>query len=221
MLTIKHTPKKKQPELFPVLYQGRMKSLGEVRNRVGDRVEDLVRTVLGLTKISIDGNYSVNFDAGMYYYNQEIFFEIKSLRKSSKSPLYVFRLDKELKAQKISGNPVIYIFCCHKIQGAKTQADITRMIINGPIDLYLIQLNEVAAMTDPLPLKTISKEKGLNGYNRKGYEKGYKNLPQKQIDKACDFATSITMNIYGSRKTFDVYASRNLNVSLPKKFGVN
>lgn len=218
MLRIQHTPELKQPELFPVVYQGKMKTDGETRNRVGDRIEDLVCRCLGLTNIPINGNYDVNFDAGLYFKGNEIFFEIKSLRRGSKSPLYVCRLEKEKKAQEQSGKKVIYVFCVHGISGVKNQADITRMIISNPVNFYLLPLDEVIRITKDLPVKVISRENGLNGYNRKGYERGYMNLSAKSIRSVCGDGVEKTLNIFSSGKSFRIHCSKNLNVELPVRF---
>lgn len=216
-MRIKHTPKKRQPELFPVEFSGSIDTGGALRVRSGARIEDVVCRALRLTPISISGSYDVCYDAGTYHRGKEIFFEIKSLRKHNKSPLYVFRLKKDVKATKQCGVPLIYAFCIHNIEsGCESQEEITKSLLSHPIQINLLPLSQVIELTKDLPLKQIKSDNGTNGYNREGYADGYKNLSQKTISSVCKHSVTRHIKIGEKRKPVSIRISSELDVEIPK-----
>ena len=203
-LKIQHTPTSTQPFLFLPKYSGEILSQGEARVRMGLRIESLVCSLLGLTPIPINGQYDVNFDAGHYSKENETFFEIKSVKAGGKSPIYLFRLEKELEAQKQTGCPVYYLFCTHKVKAVISQEAITLGLLKGDINIYAVPLDMVNKMSKNLHVRKMKRDTP-SGYNRKGYCEGYINFPVKDLAKICDYTFYLSTQINGEQKSITVY----------------
>lgn len=214
-MKINHTPKETQPFLFRPQYSGSISSDGELRTRMGARIEDVVCRALKITPIKISNHCKVNFDAGIYYRGKEIFFEIKSLKKHNSSPLYDFRLKKDVEAVNQCGVPLIYVFCVHNLKSCRSQKDITQGLLNSPIQINLLSLDQVIELTDILPIRGIKSEKG-RGYSREGYADGYKNLSQKIISSVCEHSVNRHVKIGENRKKVSIRLSSDLDIDIPK-----
>jgi len=210
MLKIQPIPEAWTPKLFDVEQTGRIKSAGQCRTSCGSRIEHFVCTALNLIPIPLSGKYDVNFDAGHVKNGRSVYVEIKSLRRGNKSPLFKFRLEKELRAQTESGIPVVYVFCVHRLKGVKSQEEITRTLLYFPVSLYLITLDEVAEMCKDLPLRKMKTSGGQHGYNRVGYKDGYTNLPYVEIAMICGSvysAPKLHFNIFDKKTCVSVFRS--------------
>lgn len=206
-LKIQRTPKSTQPFLFIPKYSGVITTDGEARVRMGLRIENLVCDLLHLTNIPINGQYDVNFDAGHYTSEGEIFFEIKSVQQGGHSIIYLFRLEKELAAQKQTGCPVFYLFCTHKVKGVISQDAITQGLLSGAINIYAVPLNLVNKLSKDLRVRKVHSH--TLGYGRKGYCDGYISFPTKDLPTICDYTFHCGVQIDGKHKSIKVHGTRH------------
>jgi len=75
---------------------------------------------MGLRGIPISNKHDVCFDAVASGVGGDTYFEVKSVRKGNKSPLYVWRLKKDLDA----GVHLVYLFAKHNTKGSRTFAEL-------------------------------------------------------------------------------------------------
>lgn len=176
-------PDKRQPD-FGFGFSGVVPGGGHCRNLMGNRIEDYVIKTLRLIDIPINGKYEVNFDAGLYCADVPVFFEVKSLKRGSKSCVYKFRLEKEVAVNQL----VLYVFCVHNIKNPQTQADITAGLDDAVF--YIMALEDVQRLVVGLPLRKIESE-NQSGYNRAGYCEGYYNISFNSIEKCACFPGKI------------------------------
>lgn len=130
-MRINPIPVETQPLLFNH-YSGIIDKVAARRSYMGLRVEDYVCLILGLKKIKINGNYDINFDAGIFSLGTEIFYEVKSVKKNSSAIIYLWRIEKEKYAAKQNGVQVRYAFCVHSINNIESHEVITKGFISNP-----------------------------------------------------------------------------------------
>lgn len=151
---------------------------------MGLRVEDYVCLMLGLRNIKINGNYDINFDAGAFSLGTQMFYEIKSVKKSSSSIIYLWRIEKEKYAAKQNDVKVRYAFCVHSISDIKSHEVITKGFIDNPPKIYIVSLRTLLEILHGVEKTSYVSEK-TSGYNRVGYSEGYKRLPIKSVINIC------------------------------------
>ena len=171
-----HDPSHHQANLFELFADHDFKTPASARTHYGKAMEELVCAAMGLTNIPINGNYEINFDAKQ----GAAFFEIKSVRDlpSSKSVIYDWRIAKE----KPHALKLHYIFGLHQVKAARSNADLWDQLEAGGVRLIVTPAARVHRLALEQPLNKIKTErldaaKPRDGYSRKGYCEGYRNLP--------------------------------------------
>jgi len=162
-----------QLTLFNVDPMLRAHNTGSARNAYGMAAQHIVCETLGLRPIPIDGRCGICLDAE----DGEIFYEIKSVRTTGKIVIYDWRLEKELS----SGVPVMYAILIHSLRGARE--DILNAMRQCAPRILLIPLYEVAYAAREQAQRRYLKPRSAraNGYNRKGYAQGYRNIPLRRL----------------------------------------
>lgn len=191
----------RQDSIVEVDRAGAFNGAGGARGHCGRFVEQVVRSALGLREIRIDGRYDVCFDA----YSGGVYFEIKSLRCNSKCPLYCWRIQKDIRASV----PVVYLFALHRAKEFDTFADLYTKLLPSLNAVHALTVAEVKILADAEPVVIPTNSGKRNGYNRKGYRDGYRNVPAAAIFKAaCYHLTRRPGHVDGHEKWIDVIASR-------------
>jgi hypothetical protein len=193
-----------QADLLTVQRDKAFETAGAARGHCGHVVEEVVTAGLGLTPIPIDGRYDVCFDA----IRAGVYFEIKSVRHGGKAPIYVWRVNKELRA----GVQVLYCFAEHNGRGLASFADLYAKIVPTIQHVHVVTLAEVRMLSDAEPvhaMATICNRSRRNGYQRAGYRDGYKNVPTAEIRRLARIAAGrYSGTVDGSVFSFTLHASR-------------
>lgn len=183
-----------QPPLFDQPRSGKFKSAGAARSHVGNLVEEIVVDAMGLRAIPTVATHDVCFDAELGLQH----FEIKSLRRANKSPIYVWRVEKERAADSCA----IYLFAVHEGKNFESFEDAYKKLSKTLRFVYAVTLDDLEQMMLTLPLCKIE------NMERKGYEDGYKNVPWLSIRSwAQDFSGLFRCLHAGHRFAFSLYAS--------------
>jgi hypothetical protein len=123
------------------------------------------------------------------------FFEIKSVRIGHKVVIYDWRLKKELN----SGVNVYYAILGREVKTNGTP-DLISLFASRRLELLLIDLATVQSVADAFPLrkiKTLTVANKRNGYHRKGYEEGYKNIDWKYLRATTHFSGYRFFQLHG------------------------
>ncbi len=177
-MTIKPPASAEQPLLLEVNPDKPLRTAGEARARYGAVVEEIVCKALGLTRIANNGNYDVVFDA--YSHLDKCYIEIKSVRKSSKIPIYKWRIAKENQA----GVPLCYAIAVHNCKGATSVRGIWKGMSETLQNILIVPAETVHALAEKQKLRQLVKPDPSSrmGYKRKGYCEGYYNVPVSGFD---------------------------------------
>lgn len=145
----------------------------QARNAYGTAAQDIVCQRLRLNPIKIDGRCDVCFDAE----KDNEFYEIKSVHLKGKVVIYDWRLEKEL----ASPFPAFYAILVHGLRHGRN--DIHKLLLEKAIMILVIPLEKVQQIAAQYPIRTMKMTTKFastrNGYTRKGYNKGYRNVPVK------------------------------------------
>lgn len=171
-----------QGDLFALPPKGEFKSIASARAFSGNVVEKLVVRALGLQPIPIDGKYDVCFDAAAPLLDDDCgpwtYFECKSVRYNSKVPLYEWRRRKDEEA----GVPLVYLICCHNTKGAKSHEEMTESMANTMREVLAVTPKEIDMLLKKENEKVCYVDGDCtSGYNRPGYNEGYRNLSVRAI----------------------------------------
>lgn len=201
-MTINPTPTYTEQSLFEVPPDDApITSNGQARNIYGQVVEEVVCRLMGLTPIQINGQFSINFDAGY----GDTFYEIKSLNRSSKLPLYEWRRKKDGD----SGAKLFYLLALHNVKGAKTKGEVWEKMGDTMKTLLLLPAKNVSTEATKYPLQQNSSriKNPRMGYNREGYKDGYRNVPAKGLRAmAPDFVACLSQEIYGVKFEVELFS---------------
>lgn len=175
-MTVKPPPSHIQQDLgFELLPDKRLTAPGEARTRYGKVVEEAVEALLGLEDIPNSGTHDIVFDA--FLRQRETFCEIKSLRRNNKCPIYDFRRTKD----RDCGKPLLYVFAIHDCKDAHTVGGIWLKMAETLKQVFVLPAWAVDLEARRHPLQTIKTARtasgSRNGYQRKGYAEGYRNIP--------------------------------------------
>lgn len=178
-VTIKPPPSHVQLPLLEVAPDKPISRAGEARTRYGKIVEEVVQSLLGLEDIPNSGTHDCVFDA--YHRRSGTYCEIKSLRKKNKCPIYDWRRTKDREA----GVPLAYIFGLHECSGEKSIADVLARM-QDTLNVLLVLPHwavDLEARKHPLHQikSTLTASGERNGYQRKGYREGYRNIPYDRL----------------------------------------
>lgn len=146
------------------------------RNAYGQAVQEIVCAALGLDPIAIDGSKEVCFDAE----RDGVFYEIKSVHRHGKLVIYDWRMEKEARA----GVTLVYALLVHSVRGARTSDNMWHQFQSLPLELWTLPYQVVHEVALRCPLSKIKASWNgdpRNGYNRKGYRNGYRNLGLSSI----------------------------------------
>ena len=143
------------------------------RAHYGNLMESVVCHFLKIQPLPIFSSKKINLDARSV--TGDRLYEIKSVRRSSKVPLYDWRMKKEKEV-----NGLFYVFAIHSINQATNATEWFNQIEDTGIRLIEVPTSEVHRMAEGLPLQ-INRSSVKCGYNREGYKEGYRNLPVKEI----------------------------------------
>lgn len=197
-----------QPTMFWVPPMLNCDSNASARNAFGTAAEEIVRELLGLERIPINGSFDVCFDAkrGAQYY------EIKSTsQKSGKVVLYDWRMGKDVEA----GVSLTYVIVCHSINGARK--DIITTMLTKPLELLLLPAEIIHELAYQCPIQHLKTElvegwSDRSGYARDGYKDGYRNLPLTTILRELEWTTTTIENPLGGNEiTLKTYSGRTQN----------
>lgn len=148
------------------------KTAGQRRVLYGYIVERLCNKALGSQQLKIDGRKEHCMDGQI----DDLYIEVKSVRYKNKSPVYDFRVDKDVK----SGKKILYAFFIHRCYKEETYEDLYNSLITKTIGIFLHDLDSVQRLCEATPLSKI-KNCGCNGYSRTGYKDGYRNIKCSNI----------------------------------------
>jgi hypothetical protein len=144
------------------------------RNAYGAAAQEIACRTFGLDPIPINGNFEVCLDAK----KNETFYEIKSVNIHGKLVLYDWRINKEQDA----GVPINYCVVVHHRKGGRR--DVLSWILSRKVIIIVCPMAVIHRLAMACPLnKPTSPEKHnkRNGYMRKGYCDGYRNLPVNKL----------------------------------------
>lgn len=214
-LRIAPPPARTQPWLLELLPSGSL-TPGATRAHAGRLMEEIVCRGLGLTQAQPDAKYDVCFDA----HRSGLLFEIKSVRRHGKSPLYEWRLRKEQEAQA----PVVYLFVEHNARGLRSLEEMAVKMAETAGPVYALTHKEVQCLTQDLPLRNIrrttSQSRIYSGYDRAGYCLGYKNLSLKTVrEVARHSGPSFSGALYGLPLNLTLSASAEARTLLEPVLG--
>lgn len=176
-----------------------IKKNAQARNAYGCAAQEIVCRALDLDSIAINGNCTHCFDAEGKGSERGKFFEIKSVYRTSKIPIYAWRIKKEADA----GVPLKYAILAHRVKGESDGSRIFQTFAARGLEILLIDAARVheAALREPLQtIKSVENpdpEAPRMGYNRKGYRDGYHNVPMKVLRELCREAGEIRFELYG------------------------
>lgn len=175
-------------------------SNAQARNAFGTAAQDIVCVGLELQPIQIDGSKTICYDAENW---ADDFFEIKSVKKSGKIVCYDWRMKKEAN----SGERVFYAIMMHNVSGYRDGATLVNEMARRGITILLAScaLIHRLALLEPLnKLKQSVEDSNLprnigkrNGYSRKGYKDGYRNLSVAKLRKLPHHTRLHTFTVHG------------------------
>ena len=213
MLRIKQPPESSQTLLFDLPPNKDIDKLGELRARSGSVAESIVDKLTDAVDIINSGNYDVVYD----FFWSNNFIEVKSVRSGSSIPLYLCRMDKDREVEEM-GNSLCYLIVIHKCSGVCSLQELWKQMSLTVSDMYLVPSSVVRSLVRDLKLNKAPEFKSNNGvgYNRSGYDRGYKLLPTSLIlnQPMMSSVKKVTGNIYGNDFSINIHRHKNLNRKL-------
>lgn len=184
-MTIKLPPLFIQPALFEMLPDKPIHKPGEARTRFGACVNEIVNMLLGLEDIPNSGSHEVVFDA--FLRSRNSFVEVKSLRRKNKLPVYQWRIEKDKEA----GVPLLYVIGVHNCPKQATLGGVWLEMAKTMNQILVLPASVIEELAADEPLQQIKTHKTAsgerNGYQRKGYKDGYKNIPWQALVESCGY----------------------------------
>lgn len=178
-MTIKHPPLLAQPPLFEMVPDKPIRKPGEARTRFGAVVNEIVNALLGLQDIPNSGTHDCVFDS--YLRSRGAYVEVKSLRRRNKIPVYQWRIEKDKEA----GVPLLYVIGVHNCTRQATLAGVWNKMAETMDQILVLPAAVIEELAAAEPLQAIKSAKTAsgerNGYQRKGYCEGYKNIPWEKL----------------------------------------
>ncbi len=208
-MTIKPPSTHWQPDLLDVLPDKPLRKPGEARTRYGKVVEEIVTELLGLSDIRNSGTHDIVFDA--HHKPSDTFCEIKSLRAKNKLPVYEWRRTKD----RDCGVPLVYVIGVHQCTKQATLGDVWRRMAETLDTVLVLPAWVVDLEARKHPLRRILGEtKGATrqGYSRKGYCDGYRNVPHAALAERC--AGGFSRVSFGEVHGLQVWANIHFHPSI-------
>jgi hypothetical protein len=147
-------------------------------------VEEVITHFLGLTPINTGGPSPVIFDA----HHAGVFYEIKSLRRTSALPVYEWRREKD----RTCGVPLLYVIAIHNVTGAADVSEVWSRMAETIRKVLIVPASTIDRLAGAEDLRMLKSEKksARSGYHREGYKEGYRNIPARKIvEEAPHFVT--------------------------------
>ncbi len=145
-------------------------SNAHARNAYGTIAQDIACAALNLRPIPIDGRCAICPDAED---RDGLFYEIKSVHRSGKLVIYDWRIEKEATLSELH-----YAIVVHKAKGCRsTEALLASYAVS--LELWIVPASEIHAAAKLCPVRQLLKPSNdpRCGYSRKGYVRGYRNVP--------------------------------------------
>lgn len=200
---VKQPPSHIQPTLFELpIPKLTLTGVGSSRTRYGQVVEEIITTALGLTPINTGGSSPVIFDA----HKDKMFYEIKSLRRTSSLPIYEWRREKD----RTCGVPLLYAIAMHNVTKATDVEEIWTRMGETLKRVLLLPAPVIDGLAEVEPLRELKSEKKSprSGYHREGYKEGYRNVPAKRIiEGAPHFIERVRTVLYGIEFDFELFGN--------------
>jgi hypothetical protein len=145
-------------------------SNGRARNAYGTIAQDIACAALNLRAVPIDGRCAICPDAEG---RDGLLYEIKSVHRSGKLVIYDWRMEKEATLPELRYAIVVHqARCCRSIE-ALLEA------YAASLELWIVPASVIHQAALLCPLRRLLKLSSdpRNGYSRKGYVRGYRNVP--------------------------------------------
>jgi len=202
-MTVAPPPRAIQEELFPLTVPDReITSNGQARNEYGKVVEEVIPAILGVNPIKNTGTHDIVFDA----FGNGFYYEIKSLYHTSKLPLYEWRRLKDREAEV----PLLYAVALHRVKGASTVREVWEKMSASLRTILVIPHEVVGNLALDQKLVCLKGRENIpentrNGYARKGYRDGYRNVSAKSLKEAAPHTlVTVTKEIRGMKFSVEV-----------------
>lgn len=203
-MTVKPPPTHVPQDLFPAediasISGRRIERAGESRVIYGEIVNQVVNALLGFENIPGSGSHDIVFDS--FLRGRQTFIEVKSLRRNNKCPIYDFRRSKD----RDCGKPLLYVFAIHDCKDAHTVGGIWLKMAETLKQVFVLPAWAVDLEARRHPLQTIKTSRtasgSRNGYQRKGYAEGYRNIPFTSLAASVGRGDAVktTAGIHGVR----------------------
>lgn len=171
----------------------------QARNAYGLVAQEIVCATLGLQSIPINGNCSVCFDAE----KNNVFYEIKSCKRSGKVVVYDWRLRKE----KATGVELHYAILLHNVKGSDG-THLMEEFSASNLALLVVKHSTILALAAKESLCQLKRNSvdPRCGYSRKGYSEGYRNIPGVNIrEKLPIMSRKVCFDLYEIPFAVDVF----------------
>lgn len=177
-------PSHVQQNLLDVRREGTFPSVASGRSFSGHAAEAIVRSALNMQEVAHDGKNTHNYDGAWLKGESYLFAEIKSVRKGGKVVVYDWRLEK---GSLMPEDSLVYLIAVHSCRGAKSHEEMSARMVETLDTVYALTSDEIKHLATSEPLRQVKPmdESGQNGYNRKGYCEGYRNIPLHKIKRLC------------------------------------
>lgn len=205
-LTVKPPPAYVQDMLLPVMPRFDVPSNASARTHYGRVVEELVVALLGLVDIPNSGSHDVVFDA----YGRGTYCEVKSIHATGSVPIYEWRRAKD----RAVDVPLVYVLAIHRCRGQRTSEGIYHTMASTLDEVLVVPRRCVQREAPKHKLRQLVQEvEGTRmGYKRKGYCKGYRNIPLAAFRRMrYRPAVARTCELYGLQCTAQVRVHVGLN----------
>lgn len=168
--------------------------IGQCRAFSGDVMEEIITRLFCLEPGFISGARAVNPDA---FTHEGKPVEIKSLKKSQKLVIYDWRAEKDPCDQ-------LYFIGIHNREKADTVAGIWAETHRTLSRVLIMPSTVIHALASIEKLATIKMEEtksgDRNGYQRKGYNRGYRSVPFKSMMELCQpLPFRVSAEVHGLR----------------------
>lgn len=178
------------PLLFANALERNIRSPHELRNLIGDMVEDFATAHFPPSRrIKINGNVKINPDV---HYDSNRYFECKSCGRNGSVIIYEGRLAKDQQFVE-QGNTLHYMIWSHSLdtRDIKTTDQLKSCLINSIKAITVVPLSLLVGLTNNRPVRCLN-----SGYTNRGNRLGYGNgskgygmgwcLPLKLIQAECE-----------------------------------
>ncbi len=187
-LTVKEPPTHTQQLLLDVPPKKEFDTPAEARARYGRAVEEIVTDMFSLCPIPNSGSADIVYDA----HGRGTYCEIKSLHHSSALPIYEWRRAKDRR----SGKKLVYIVAIHRVRCAGGVFRAWEQLSETLDTVLVLPFHIIDKLAPRFKLRqlVVQDDESRVGYKRKGYCKGYRNIPRSVLAK-CRYRPGVTQRL--------------------------